>query len=159
MSGVLDTLTAATPSRCTDTTCVDGALQAQWDNLLGQLEEAALEDKRTSLSDLPATTRVVEDMDAIRDRVKASEVTFVFERMEWTARVALQAEHPPRQKNMVDAIRGYNVATFLPALIKGSCVEVSNADGDTATEIPDETWDRLIGRPATGLVSLAPRRQ
>jgi hypothetical protein len=76
-------------------------------------------------------------------------VTFEFEGMDWTERLALQAEHPPRQGNIADQIQGVNIATYFPALIRRCCVSATDVNGDTATEVPDATWDNLLGRAAT----------
>lgn len=149
---VLDTLKKASPNRRSVTLCVDGALQAEWDALTAKLQDAVTADTAAGAGSLamPATTQLIEDMDSIRERMAASEVTFLFEQMPWEARLALQAQHPPREKNMADRIRGLNTATFYPALIRGSCVSVTGADGDTVTEVPDEIWEGLLGDPEAG---------
>jgi len=167
--GVLDTLRAASPSRKSVTMCVDGALQAEWDATKEELEDAGRADADSGSLALPALTEVVNRLDDLRERVVASEVTFLFEKMPWTSKVALQAKHPPRSNNIVDRIRGFNTETFYPALIKGSCVSVTGKDGDVAAgeaaawsdvevlgpdgqpapEIPDEVWFGLLGRPGT----------
>lgn len=146
---VLDTLRGATAARKSVTMCVDGALQAEWDSLKDQLDDAAREDTQNGSLALPKTTAIVNQMDELREKVAASEVTFLFEKMDWSERLALQAAHPPRDNNLPDRIRGFNNATFYPALIKASCVSVAGADGDVATDVPDEVWDALLGTPAT----------
>lgn len=149
--GVLDTLSNAKPVRRGGALIMDGDLMMQWESARARLEEASTQDaKNGSLADLPATTAVVEEMEALRDRVKASEVWFEFAPMQWPEYVALQAEHPPRQDNLIDAMRGYNIETFQPVLIRRSCASVTGADGDVETEIPDELWDSLLGKPAAG---------
>lgn len=144
---VLDTLRAATPQRTTVTVILDGALQAEWDALNDQLPLAAAEDAKRSMADIPATTKIVEALDTIRDRVAASEVTFHLERIDWTLRVAMQGAHPPRPGNTLDRLNGYNVETFTPALIRASTTKIVGVDGDAATDIPDDVWDNLLGRP------------
>lgn len=144
---VLDTLRAASPQRTTVKVILDGALQAEWDALNDALPAAANEDAKRSLADIPATTRIVEQLDAIRDRVAASEVTFHLERIDWTDRVAMQADHPPRPGNTMDRYTGYNVATFTPALIRASTTKIVGVDGDAVTDIPDDVWENLLGRP------------
>lgn len=148
--GVLDTLTAATSSRKSVTICLDGAAQAEWEATFLTLETAALADEKpdagaSMATPTPNTTAVIEKLEEIRERMAASEVTFVFEQTGWTKRIALQAEHPARDGNLVDQLRGHNVETYTAAIIKSSCVSVTDGTGDTATDIPDALWDRLLG--------------
>lgn len=152
--GVLDTMAGATPTTRTETIILDAALAARWEELSKGLDAAATDDAK-ALTDgegqteslaLPATTRVVNEMEQIRAEVEASEVTFTFEQMDWLERVDLQAEHPPRDGNVGDRMRGFN-ATYIPALIKATCVKVTDANGDEATDIPAATWDKLLGNP------------
>ena len=144
----LDTLRAATPSRKTVTMCVDGALQAEWEAIQQELDEAARSDGQTGSLALPAVTEVVDRLDAIRDRVLASEVTFLFERLGPWEEIALRADHPPREGNAVDRMRGFNIETFFPALIRASCVSVGKA-GEESEAVPDDVWDALLGTAAT----------
>jgi hypothetical protein len=145
MAGVLETLLAATPSRTAVTMCVDGALQAEWDRTREELEDAGRADADSGSLALPATTAVVARLDEIRARVVASQVTFLLETVGWTEEIALKAKHPPRENHFLDQVRGFNVDAFHRALIIGSCLSVTGVDGDIATEIPDEVWDRLLG--------------
>lgn len=144
---VLDTLRAATPARKSVKMCVDGALQAEWEATLDELDQAD-EDGSGSLAQ-PTVTAIVQKLDRLRSRVAASEVTFNFEKMPWADRLALQAAHPPRDGNMVDRIRGANAETYYPAYIRASVCSVVGADGEEVTEIPDDVWESLLGRPAT----------
>lgn len=145
--GVLDTLDTASPTTRTETVILDAALAARWEALSSELDAAAKSDGTSGSLALPETTRVVNAMDEIREQVEASEVTFTFEQMDWLARVDLQAEHPPRDGNLGDRMRGFN-ATYIPALIKATCSKVTDKSGDEATDIPGEKWDRLLGNPA-----------
>lgn len=141
---VLDTLRASTPARESETMCVDGALQAEWDATLDELDNVDTEKDNGSLAKSQVAA-IADRLDELRDKVAASKVTFHFERMPWTKRLALQAEHPPREKNMADRIRGFNAETYFPALIKASVVSVVGADGEEVTDIPDDVWDSLLG--------------
>jgi hypothetical protein len=167
--GVIDTLQAASPARRSVTMCVDGALQAEWDAASDRLGDAAKADQDTGSLALPNLTKLVNELDELRERVAASEVTFLFEKMPWTEHIALRAQHPPRPDNLLDRIRGFNIDTFYPEVIKASCVSVTDVNGDVAAgraaawsqvkvlgpdgepapELPDEVWDGLLGRPAT----------
>lgn len=153
--GVLDKLDNATVGTKSVELILDAALDARWEALSRDLDTALTEDTKSvpnadgqgSSLALPALTKTVNEMDEIRDEVLASKVTFVFEPMDWRERIALQAEHPPRENDLLDQTRGYNAVTFIPALIRAACVKVVDADGDEATEIPDEKWDNLLGNP------------
>jgi hypothetical protein len=125
---VLDTIRAATPTRKDVTMCLDGALQAEWDKALADLDEAAQADGNSGSLALPAVTAAVDHLDSLRDRVQASEVTFTFaaDSLSWGGYLRLQSEHPPREGNTLDRIRGFNVETFYPALIRKTCVSVSS---------------------------------
>lgn len=144
---VLDTLTHATPSRRTIKMCVDSAVDAEWNQLRDQLEEAAAQDQRTGSLAMENTRGIVDQMETMRERVAASEVTFTLEQLEWTERLKIQALHPPRKDHIVDSVRGYNTDTYIPAIIKASVVSVTGADGDEATDIPDDVWTSLLGDP------------
>lgn len=152
--GVLDKLAGATTGTVTVDLILDAALEAEWDLLHRQLEGAYNDDVNLVDDDgngeslaMPATTRVVNRMEEIRDQVAASKVTFEFKPMDWPDRLALEVDHPPRLDNLVDASRGYDVTTFIPAMIRATCVKVTDAAGDESTDIPRETWDHLLGDP------------
>lgn len=148
--GVLATLSGATPHRRIVKICVDGAAQAEWDVLLAELDEAVAQDSKAGSLAAERTTEKLEQMEAVRERIAASEVSFEVEQLDWTARVALQAAHPPRKDNFIDQVRGYNVETYQLAVVRGSTEAVEDVNGDRATEIPDDTWDALLGRGKAG---------
>lgn len=143
---VLDTLRHASPARKSVKMCVDGALQAEWDATLDELDHVDLESNGGSLAQ-PAVTAIAERLDALRDKFRASEVTFHFEKMPWAQRLSLQADNPPRDGNTADQIRGFNAEAYYPALIKASVVSVVGVDGEEVTDIPDDVWDGLLGTP------------
>jgi hypothetical protein len=122
---------------------LDGALYAEWDALLDDYANVENNPDQGSM-EKPKHLEIAERMEAIREQVAASEVIFIFERVPWSKRLALQAEHPPREGNMADRFRGFNIETFYPALIRASCVAVKGADGDEA-EVPEDLWDALLG--------------
>lgn len=133
---------------------VDAGLDARWTRLRNQLEEAAAEDQRSGSLAAENTRRVVDDMEAIRDKVDASRVTFAFEQLDWTRRLALQAEHPPRKNNILDQSRGFNVETYTRAVIPECCLGVIEPDDDTddtsdptPVSVPPATWKNLLGDP------------
>jgi hypothetical protein len=81
--------------------------------------------------------------------VQASEVTFMFERLGPWDDIALRAEHPPRDGNAADRIRGFNLETFFPAFIRASCTSVTSKDSPEPEAVPDDVWEALLGAPAT----------
>lgn len=140
---VLDTIRAATPTRKAVTMCLDGALQAEWENVQEELNNVDTSSDSLARS---AMDDIAGRMDEVRDRFLASAVTFTFaaDGLSWGEYLRLQAEHAPRESNTLDRIRGFNVETFYPALIRATCVTVSAADGEPEA-IPDDVWDTLLG--------------
>lgn len=145
--GVLDIMAGATVGTKQETLILDAALEERWLELTTKLEKAAASDVDTGSLAMPATTAIVNEMEELREAVEASQVTFHFAPMDWPSRLALQADHPPRDGNTIDRVRRFNVETFIPALIKATCVKTVDHAGDEATEIPDATWDHLLGNP------------
>lgn len=146
---VLDKLAGASTRTETVDLILDAVLDERWDELDRRLAEASKQDYDSGSLAMTATTAIVNEMDALRDQVEASRVTFHFEPMDWTERIALQAEHLPRPHVAIDQLRGFNVATFIPALIRATCVKVVDTSGDESVDIPDTTWDTLLGNPKT----------
>lgn len=145
--GVLDKLAAATPNTKLVEICLNGALQAEWDKLATSLQNVGIQDQSLAAEQ---TTGILQKMEEIRGEMIASQVQFEMEQLDWAERINLQAAHPPREGNFVDRIRNYNVDTYARAVIMGSCVSVTDGDGDKVTEIPSDLWDRLLGRGARG---------
>lgn len=142
--GVLDTLAAASKARRDVELILDTALETQWEALRQELAVAADADVQGGSLAMPATTEIVNRMEEIRERVEASEVTFTFEQLGWAERLNLQAAHPPREKNRLDELRGCNLETFTPAVIRASCVGVREHGEDEPTAVPDETWETVL---------------
>jgi hypothetical protein len=148
--GVLDKVAGATAPRRTADICLDGALQAEWEIVRAGLDAALDADQANPEFEdsLPNFTAALDETEDLRARVAASQVTFVFESIGWIERLKLQAAHPPRQDVVTDLYRGYNQETYLPELVRKSFVSITDADGDTATEMSDEHWVNLFGAPA-----------
>lgn len=144
----LEAMEGTTAATHTVTLCLDAALKGQHDQAQAKLAEAAKQDLQFGSLAMEHTTKVVEDMDALRDKMAASEVMFEFsaETVPWNKRLALQAEHPPREGNMLDVAKGFNVETFSPELIKRACVAVTGTDGVRKTKIPVKTWTAMFRR-------------
>jgi hypothetical protein len=146
---VLDTMKAASAARRQVTLCLDGALQAEHDELQKAFVQASFDDQRENPKLRageagPRALAVADRMDEVRARMQPSEVAFTFERMPWDKRLELQAAHPPRDGNVEDAMEGANREEYMPALIRGSCVSVKGADGVEVTDIPDDPWDAMF---------------
>lgn len=144
---VLDRLNAATATTSSIKICLDGEKQAEWDQILNNLEDTSLQ--ATSLA-AEETTAKIDRMEALRAEVAASEVTFDMRQMDWTARLNLQAAHPPRAGDFIDRSRGYNVVTYSREVIPRSCTAVTDGEGDTTTNVPPDTWLHLLGRGEEG---------
>ena len=142
----LDTLRAATPTRKAVTMCLDGALQAEWDAAVAAVDDAAKQDASQGSLAMPASQAAFEHLDELAARVEANEVTFLFaaERLSWGEYLRLQAEHKPREGNLLDRLKGFNVETFYPELVRATCVSVSSTEGEEET-VPDDVWDSLLG--------------
>jgi hypothetical protein len=143
----LDTLRAATLARRTVTMCMDGALWAQWEQIQDDLDN--VDTSKESLAQT-AVGEIADRLDAIRDQVKASEVTFTFEGLGPWDDIALRADHPPRENNPIDGVRGFNIETYFAALVRASCVSVTSQDSPEPEAVPTEVWDALLGTPAAG---------
>jgi hypothetical protein len=151
MGGVLDAIDQAAPSRRTVEMILNSSLEDEWLSLKASLADAAEQDVRSAEEGAslarPATTAKVTRMEEIREDVEASRVYFVFERIGWEERVALQIEHQPREGNRLDAIQGFNIETYTPAIIRLACIG-ARKDPDPhgeVTEIPEDRWLRLLG--------------
>jgi hypothetical protein len=149
----LDTMKAASAARRQVTLCLDGALLAEHDELQKAYAQAVFRDQRDGYSEKnpgPLTLAAADAMDEVGARMSASEVAFTFQRLPWAERLALQADHPPRDSNVRDAMEGANTETYMPALVKASCVAVKGDDGETVTDIPDDVWDTVFGQLQIG---------
>jgi len=150
--GVLDTIKQASRARRSVELILDAALEDEWLGLQSQLVAAADKDAETGSLARPATTELVERMEAIRDRVSGSRVTFLFEGVPWEQRMALQVAHPAREGNRLDKVSGFNIETFTPAIIRRACLGAS-ADGEAEpTPLTDEVWDELLGKLSYGQI-------
>lgn len=146
----LEAMASATKPRVLVSLILDAALDAEWTRLQSELAEAAQAELRVgpdpsaSLANpRPRVADKARQMEDLRERVEASRVTFVFEGLDWPARLALQLEHPPRPGNRIDELRGYNTETYIAALIRASCVQVTSAS-DEGSEVPERLWDTFL---------------
>jgi hypothetical protein len=141
--GVLDTIARASAATKEVALCLDAELTAEHDRLQKAMQDALQSDSMA----MTGYTEAVQGLEACRDKMAASEVTFTFERIPWVRRSELREEHPARDDHPGDQSMGFNVETYVPALIRESCVSVIDATGDkaNAADIDDEAWDTLLG--------------
>jgi hypothetical protein len=149
---VLDTIQKASRARRSVELVLDAALDEQWLTLKDRLVDAADEDVEKGSLERAATTALVEQMEAIREQVESSRVTFVFEQVPWETRVNLQVEHPAREGNRLDQLSGYNVEAFTPAIIRRACIGALEGDETEPTPITDEVWADLFTKLSYGQV-------
>lgn len=115
--------------------CLRGDLLAEWDAASAALAEAQrqaqVEDSLDAGGPVPG---LMERVEAIREQMAQSSVTFrlrAVSRRRWTA---LYAEHPPRDGDKTDALTGFNRDTFYDALTYECIVE---------PKITPQQWERL----------------
>lgn len=133
----LATLLAAArlPERTVDL-CLRGDLQAEWEDLQRQLEQAKrLESGARSLGDPPAGAEIEEQIAELEATMADSVLTVRFRAMNRKAFQDLGLAHPPRKDDKRDTMYGFNVETFNAALIRACCVD---------PDFDDEQWARLF---------------
>lgn len=120
--------------------CLRGDLQAEFERLEAQLVEAQ-RDRSDSLSAGGRARELAERIEALRQEMTASTVTFVLRALPRHSRDAdtptwtkLVAAHPPRDDNQLDRSMGVNEETFAPTLVRACTV-------DPALSV--EQWARL----------------
>jgi hypothetical protein len=146
---VLETIKAASAARSRVKICLDAGLAAEHQSL----QDAYITESRKALESKTDDKRravirsYAERMDDVSVRMAASEVTFTFERLPWTRRLALQDEHPADEDKPEQKALGFNRATFAPALIRECCVQVADSTSIAAGEdITPEVWAALFDK-------------
>lgn len=129
---------AKLPERTVDI-CLRGDLQAEWEDLHRQLadaEAAAARDKRlNSVGDVQA---IGDKITAVQDQMRADTIVFRMRALSRKVWAELIKKHPPRQGNDDDQQLGYNVDTFMVALIKASTYVPDDLDDETWADLLDE---------------------
>lgn len=147
---VLDKIKAASPARTQVKVVLNAALLATHQELQDQWVKGTATDADAADD---AQHDLAERMEAVTKQMAASEVTFIFERLEWTRRLMLPGEHPVRVET-VDGVKvenpddkeyGFNRYTFEPALIRESCVEIRDATSVVErADLGDDVWEPLF---------------
>ncbi|MEV1013781.1 MULTISPECIES: hypothetical protein [unclassified Micromonospora] len=134
-----DRLAAAKlPERTVDI-CLRGDLQAEWEDLHRQLadaEMAAAKDKR--LAGDAAVKAIGEQITAVQDQMRADTIVFRMRALSRKVWAELIKQHPPRKDNDEDQQLGYNVDTFMVALIRASTYSPDDLDDETWADLLDE---------------------
>lgn len=141
LSSVLDA--ARRPERTAEM-CLRGDLQAELEELERRLADERRRDDR-SMGELGTEADLTERIDALREQMRASTVTFRLralparrtastnaDEVTWAE---LVAAHPPRDEPG-DLALGYNADTFFDALVRVSVVDPCPTG---------EQWDQLLG--------------
>lgn len=138
-----DVVASATRAERTATVCLAGDLNARYDELEVQLQRLTVD--RDSLADGDGRRAIAAEMEAVREKMRASEHFFTFRALapkEWSDLLAL---HGPRE----DKSEAFNVDTFPQACVAACLVRVKNADGDELefTEADVESlWDEVLSQ-------------
>ncbi|WNM64504.1 tail assembly chaperone [Arthrobacter phage MidnightRain] len=122
--------------------CLDGDLKAAHE--AAEAEYARENNRRMADPRLGSTVRkLAEKVQDLESQMQDSTVTFLIrglKRGEW---VELTGEHPPREKNTLDASYGYNVEAVMLEGIPRSIVAVENSKGEPLDFDPAAEWDAL----------------
>lgn len=128
---------AKLPERTVDI-CLRGDLQAEWEDLhrqLADVEAATAKDKRLSGDRL--AREIAGQITAVQEQMRADTLVFRMRGMGRKRWDSLMKEHPPRKDNEEDAQLGYDVDTFMVALIRACTYSPDDLD--------DEDWRVLLG--------------
>ncbi|AYR00986.1 tail assembly chaperone [Arthrobacter phage Isolde] len=122
--------------------CLDGDLKAAHE--AAESEYTRENSRRLADPRLGSNVRkLAEKVQDLESQMQGSTVTFLIrglKRGEW---VELTGEHPPREKNALDASYGYNVEAVMLEGIPRSIVAVENSKGEPLDFDPAAEWDAL----------------
>lgn len=109
------------PARTTRSICLNGSLQAEYEEAERRLQTAArdVNNDAKSFADRNPLRPIAEEVEAIRERMEGSTVDYVFQALSSKAYSDLELAHPPRP----DVNEQWNQDTFVPALIQRCCVD------------------------------------
>lgn len=119
--------------------CLRGDLQARVEELERQLESAR-EERAGKLSDGGTERALAEQIEAVRESMKDSTVSFTLRAMSRKAWADLVAKHPAADDDATGRALGYDPDGFFPALVAASVV---------SPEVTTDQWDTLIDEKLT----------
>jgi len=124
--------------------CLRGDLATRFAALERELHEARKADADSFAGG--AEREVVTRLQALRAEMAAAEVEFEFEALAPGRPLQVVAEHAPRPDNDIDRLFGFNQATYYNALIRESCVSVTDDAGVTAaaSDLPADAWEAML---------------
>lgn len=102
--------------------CVAGDLQAEWEDLERDLQDA-VRSAGDSLAAGGAPRRIAEQMEALREKMRQHERTVKFRALSRRAYRDLVLQHPPRDDDAIDQAQMLNMDTFPVAVIAACAVE------------------------------------
>lgn len=135
-----DIIASATPAERDVKICVAGALNARFAVLDAELQD--LQQRRfvgDSLGEADPRRAIAEEMENLREQMKADEHTFTMRALPPKAWSDLRAAHGPREGRM----ERFNPETLPSALIAASCVRVDGEDVELSTDKVGELFDVL----------------
>lgn len=112
-----DILGMATPREAEAKVCMDGKLAGEAERLIAELDVLDRQGGSKSLADGGARAQLASELDEVRERMLAAEVTFRFRAMPSREYSDLIAAHPGAPGRAVDAV------SVQPHLISGSSLE------------------------------------
>lgn len=149
MSDIKERIKAARLPERTVQLCLRGDLQAEFEDLERQLEEALRVPADALEGD--ASVPLAERIEALRQQMLDETVTFRLRAMTRSAWRAFVAEHPPRKDPETgdiderDQVLLLNVETFYPDLIRRSVFDPELDDSEWALLLDEALTDRQFG--------------
>lgn len=112
------------------TLCLNGDLQAQWEQADAELRRAKDHARRAdaSLSDGADIDDLQARFDDLEEQLRSHELTVTMQglrRVDWDK---LVQDHPPTEGDKVHQVLGYNHTTFFPDLVAACIVDLSEQD-------------------------------
>lgn len=125
---------AKLPERTVDL-CLRGDLQAEWEALQTQLQDAQRAEP-TSLADPAPAADLEEQIRQLEETMSASVLTLRLRALNRKEFQDLALKHPPREDHRLDKMYGLNIETFNAELVQASCVD---------PQLDEDQWRQLLG--------------
>jgi hypothetical protein len=131
--------------------CTDMSLQAEHDRAVEALRAAEQQDDRDArLAGKPAALGAAKAVQEIEQQMRGSTLAFAILALPRKRWVELQAEHPAREGNEVDAAFRVNLSTFVDAVMRESDITVTDHEGAPVDFDPAADWDALADEMSNG---------